>query len=91
MQKLKEEDVALAMDPKLRKSPAANLAVKKILELSFECLAPSKRSRPSMERCAEVLWRIRKDYREIEFSSSSSRRPGSFSGKGKKTFQTVNE
>ncbi|XXG85798.1 hypothetical protein AAC387_Pa11g0816 [Persea americana] len=81
MQKLKEGDVALAMDPKLRKSPAANSAAEKVLKLAAECLAPSKQSRPSMKRCAEVLWGIRRDYREIEFSSSSSRRRGSFYGK----------
>ncbi|RWR92110.1 calmodulin-binding receptor-like protein cytoplasmic kinase 1 [Cinnamomum micranthum f. kanehirae] len=81
MQKLKEGDVALAMDPKLRKSPAANSAVEKVLKLAADCLAPSKQSRPSMKRCAEVLWGIRRDYREIEFSSSSSRRRRSFNGK----------
>lgn len=86
MQRLKEGDVAMVMDPKLRRSEAANQAVNKVLELAVECLDPSRRSRPSMKRCAEVLWGIRKDYRKIELSSSSSscsssRRSGSFYGK----------
>ncbi|KAF8397343.1 hypothetical protein HHK36_016256 [Tetracentron sinense] len=72
MQKLKEGDAVLAMDSRLRRSPAANLAVEKIFELALQCLASSRQLRPNMKKCAEVLWEIRRDYRDIGFSSSSS-------------------
>eukprot|EP00249_Psilotum_nudum_P005745 c19165_g1_i1 orf=294-1571(-) len=49
------------LDPKLHKTPAANLMVEKLLELAFQCAAPSKHERPSMKRTAEILWNIRKD------------------------------
>ncbi|KAL5991578.1 hypothetical protein ACLOJK_012487 [Asimina triloba] len=85
MQKLKEGEAAEAMDPKLRKSAGAYMAVEKVLELARECLAQSRESRPSMKRCGEVLWGIRKDYRHMEFSfstssSTSSRRLDSIAG-----------
>ncbi|XP_068669190.1 calmodulin-binding receptor-like cytoplasmic kinase 2 isoform X2 [Aristolochia californica] len=79
MQKLDDGDVILAMDPRLKRSPAATSAVEKALELAQECLAPSRKSRPSMKKCAEILWEIRRNYREVEFSSYSSRQSGRFS------------
>ncbi|XP_008787415.1 calmodulin-binding receptor-like cytoplasmic kinase 2 isoform X2 [Phoenix dactylifera] len=53
------------LDPNLPHNPATNLALEKILELALQCLAPTRQSRPSMQRCAEILWNIRKDYREL--------------------------
>ncbi|CAL9163943.1 unnamed protein product [Musa hybrid cultivar] len=53
------------LDPNLQPSLATNFVVEKILELALLCLAPTKKSRPSMRRCAEILWTVRKDYREI--------------------------
>ncbi|URE00454.1 tyrosine protein kinase domain containing protein [Musa troglodytarum] len=53
------------LDPNLKPSLATNFAVEKILELALLCLAPTKKSRPSMRRCAEILWTVRKDYREF--------------------------
>ncbi|KAK7275951.1 hypothetical protein RIF29_17078 [Crotalaria pallida] len=68
MQMLKKGDVVLAMDPRLQRNPASNKAVKKVLNLAFQCLAPSKQSRPSMKSCAEVLWAIRKAFRDDTLS-----------------------
>ncbi|KAM0938912.1 putative protein kinase RLK-Pelle-RLCK-IV family [Dioscorea sansibarensis] len=65
MKKFTEGNALQTLDPNLLPTPAANLALEKILELSFQCLAPTRQSRPSMRRCAEILWSIRKDYREI--------------------------
>ncbi|KAH7577958.1 hypothetical protein JRO89_XS01G0320700 [Xanthoceras sorbifolium] len=44
---------------------ANNLALEKVFELALQCLAPHRQNRPSMRRCAEILWSIRKDYREL--------------------------
>ncbi|EOA20750.1 hypothetical protein CARUB_v10001078mg [Capsella rubella] len=58
-------DSISVLDPKLEQSPANNLALEKVLEMAFQCLAPHRRSRPSMKKCSEILWGIRKDYREL--------------------------
>lgn len=68
MQLLKQAEVVMAMDPRLRRNPASNKAVQKVLKLAFQCLAPGRQPRPSMKSCAEVLWEIRKDFREKAFS-----------------------
>ncbi|KAL3517188.1 hypothetical protein ACH5RR_024090 [Cinchona calisaya] len=72
MKKFTEGDAILTMDPRLERSAAANLAIEKILELALQCLAPTRRSRPSMRKSAELLWSIRKDYRELLASDHSS-------------------
>ncbi|GLU02268.1 hypothetical protein SLE2022_195230 [Rubroshorea leprosula] len=72
MQRLKEGEFVIAMDPRLRRSPASNVVVEKVLKLAQDCLAPSRQSRPSMNKCAEILWGIRKDFREATLISSSS-------------------
>lgn len=64
MQMLKKRDAVFAMDPRLRRSPASIKAVRKVLKLAFQCLAPSRQSRPPMKKCAEVLWGIRKSFRD---------------------------
>ncbi|KAK9143808.1 hypothetical protein Syun_013208 [Stephania yunnanensis] len=65
MKKFTEGDAILTLDPVLTRNPATNLALEKILELSLQCLAPTRQSRPSMRRCAEILWSIRRDFREL--------------------------
>ncbi|KAG1354887.1 calmodulin-binding receptor-like cytoplasmic kinase 2 [Cocos nucifera] len=60
------------LDPNLSPNPATTLAVEQILELALRCLAQTRHKRPSMRRCAEVLWSIRKDYRELSSSDSFS-------------------
>ncbi|KAI3806453.1 hypothetical protein L1987_22358 [Smallanthus sonchifolius] len=64
LQRLKGGEVVLAMDQKLRRSPASLMVVEKVLRLARQCVAPTKQSRPAMKKCAEILWRIRKDYHE---------------------------
>ncbi|KAL8268518.1 hypothetical protein R6Q59_002316 [Mikania micrantha] len=53
------------LDPKLEKSEANGVALEKILELALQCVNSHRRNRPTMRRCAEVLWNIRKDYNEL--------------------------
>lgn len=65
MKKFTDGDALSILDPMLEKSAANNLAIEKILELSLQCLAQRRQHRPSMKRCAEILWSIRKDYKEI--------------------------
>ncbi|RRT74783.1 hypothetical protein B296_00022387 [Ensete ventricosum] len=65
MKRFTEGNGIQTLDPNIKPSLATNLAVEKILELALLCLAPTKKSRPSMRRCAEILWTIRKDYREF--------------------------
>lgn len=64
---LKRGEAILVMDPRLRRSAASTMAMEKILKLAHECLAPLRQSRPSMKKCAEVLWGIRKDFKEKAF------------------------
>ncbi|KAI8572592.1 hypothetical protein RHMOL_Rhmol01G0211500 [Rhododendron molle] len=65
-------DAILVLDPRLDRSRANNLALEKTLELALRCLAPYKQNRPAMRRCAEILWSIRKDYRELSASDTQS-------------------
>ncbi|KAA8520656.1 hypothetical protein F0562_014912 [Nyssa sinensis] len=72
MKKFADGDALLILDPRLERTAANNLALEKILELALQCLAPRRQDRPSMRRCAEILWSIRKDYREISASDIHS-------------------
>ncbi|XP_020600145.1 calmodulin-binding receptor-like cytoplasmic kinase 2 [Phalaenopsis equestris] len=72
MKKFMDGDGIQVLDPKLLETPAASLALEKILELSFQCLAPNRQSRPSMKMCAEILWSIRRDFRELSSSDELS-------------------
>ncbi|KAJ6821509.1 calmodulin-binding receptor-like cytoplasmic kinase 2 [Iris pallida] len=65
MKNFVEGNVEQTIDPNLPPNAAANFAVEKILELALQCLPPTRQSRPSMKTCAEFLWGIRKDYREL--------------------------
>ncbi|XWS71611.1 hypothetical protein CRYUN_Cryun03dG0152700 [Craigia yunnanensis] len=84
MKRLKEGEFVIAMDPRLGRSPASNMVVEKVLKLAHRCLAPVRQSRPSMKNCAEVLWRIRKDYNE-KASSSTSHYSANFPDRDAKT------
>lgn len=75
MKKFTDGEAISTLDPKLELTAGINLALEKILELALQCLAPRRQSRPSMRRCGEVLWSIRKDFREqstLDFLSLSS-------------------
>ncbi|XAR54044.1 Non-specific serine/threonine protein kinase [Bertholletia excelsa] len=63
--KFMEGNAILILDPKLERSPANSLALEKILELALQCLVPRRQNRPAMKRCGEILWAIRKDYKEL--------------------------
>ena len=78
MKKLKNGEVVIAMDPRLRRNPASNEAVEKVLKLAGQCIAPLRQSRPSMKKCAEALWEIRKELREktLAHHASASYRSG---------------
>ncbi|KAK7289716.1 hypothetical protein RIF29_03577 [Crotalaria pallida] len=67
MQMWKQGEAVVAMDPRLRRSPASNKAIEKVFRLAHQCLAPSRKSRISMKSCAEVLWGIRKEFRDKAF------------------------
>ncbi|KAL5981416.1 hypothetical protein ACLOJK_015476 [Asimina triloba] len=72
MKKFTEGNAIQTLDPRLKRSAVANLALEKIYELALQCLAPTRQSRPSMRTCAEILWSIRKDYRELAASGIHS-------------------
>lgn len=65
IKKFNDGDAISTMDPRLERSEANNFAVEKVLDLSLQCLAPHRYDRPTMRRCAKILWTIRKDYKEI--------------------------
>ncbi|XP_031110807.1 calmodulin-binding receptor-like cytoplasmic kinase 2 [Ipomoea triloba] len=69
---LKRGDTVMAMDPRLRRSPGSVEAVDKVLKLAHLCVAPSRSARPSMRKCAEVLWRIRKEFRDRNVHSTAA-------------------
>lgn len=75
--KFTEGDAVSTMDPRLEATTANCNALEKIIELAFECLAPQRQNRPTMKRCAEILWSIRKDYKELLVLDTCSLSPRS--------------
>ncbi|XP_052148503.1 calmodulin-binding receptor-like cytoplasmic kinase 2 [Oryza glaberrima] len=71
MEKFVEGNAIQTLDQNLEATDAINLAVEKTYELALQCLATTKRNRPSMRRCAEILWSIRKDFRELDIPTAS--------------------
>ncbi|CAN0884305.1 Calmodulin-binding receptor-like cytoplasmic kinase 2 [Linum grandiflorum] len=66
MKKFSDGTASSILDPNLEHNDANHLVLEKILELSLlQCLAPHRQKRPSMRKCAEVLWGIRRDYKEL--------------------------
>ncbi|CAN6297205.1 unnamed protein product [Urochloa humidicola] len=66
LQKCRGGEAVVAMDPRMRRSPASVAAVERMLALAAQCVAAARKDRPSMRRCAEVLWTIRRDYHRRE-------------------------
>jgi hypothetical protein len=66
MQKFRGGDAVVAMDPRMRRSPASVATVEAILRLAEQCLAPVRKDRPSMRRCTEALWTVRRDYHRTQ-------------------------
>lgn len=85
IKKFTDGDAIFILDPKLERNAANNLALEKILELALQCLAPQRQSRPSMRKCAEILWSIRKDHRELTASYNRS-----LSSQSEKSIQQIN-
>lgn len=81
----------MVMDPRLRRSPASNTAVERVLKLAQTCLAPARQSRPTMKKCAEELWVIRKDLNTaVVAAASASHRSFNFPDRDtRKTRQTL--
>ncbi|KAL5219442.1 hypothetical protein ABZP36_020126 [Zizania latifolia] len=55
-------EVVVAMDPRIRRSPASVATVEQVMELAEQCVATARKDRPSMRWCTEALWSIRRDY-----------------------------
>lgn len=72
LRRLKDGEVVVAMDPRLRRSTDSIKAVEQVLKLARQCLAPSRLARPSMRKCAEILWEIRKEYKEKTITTSAA-------------------
>lgn len=66
LQRCKAGEAVVAMDPRMRRSPASVAAVERMLALAAQCVATARDDRPSMRRCSELLWAIRRDYHRQE-------------------------
>jgi len=66
LQKCRGGEAVVAMDPRMRRSPASVTAVERMLALAAQCVATARKDRPSMRRCTEVLWAIRREYHRRE-------------------------
>jgi hypothetical protein len=62
LQRCRAGEAVVAMDPRMRRSPASVAAVERTLALAAQCVATTRDDRPSMRRCSELLWAIRRDY-----------------------------
>ncbi|CAD6207428.1 unnamed protein product [Miscanthus lutarioriparius] len=62
LQRCRAGEAVVAMDPRMRRSPASVAAVERTLALAAQCVATARDDRPSMRRCSELLWAIRRDY-----------------------------
>lgn len=56
-----EGNVSDILDPLLEEKVDEEIAGK-MLNLAFECAAPTRADRPAMKEVAERLWEIRKEY-----------------------------
>jgi hypothetical protein len=64
LRKYMEGDVVIAMDAKVRQTPASVAAANKMMKLADECTNPFRKSRPSMQKCAKDLWAIPRDFQQ---------------------------
>ncbi|XP_015690743.1 calmodulin-binding receptor-like cytoplasmic kinase 2 isoform X3 [Oryza brachyantha] len=62
LQRFRGGEVVVAMDPRIRRSPASVATVEKVMELAEQCVAAARKGRPSMRRCTEALWSIRREF-----------------------------
>jgi hypothetical protein len=66
LQKRRAGEAVVAMDPRMRRSPASVATVERVMALAEQCVAPARKDRPSMRRCTELLWSIRREYHRRE-------------------------
>lgn len=66
LQRCRAGEAVVAMDPRMRRSPASVAAVERALALAAQSVAAARDERPSMRRCSELLWTIRRDYHRQE-------------------------
>lgn len=66
LQRCRAGEAVVAMDPRMRRSPASVAAVERTLALAAQSVAAARDERPSMRRCSELLWTIRRDYHRQE-------------------------
>ncbi|CAN6286249.1 unnamed protein product [Urochloa humidicola] len=52
LQKCRGGEAVVAMDPRMRRSPASVAAVERMLALAAQCVAAARKDRPTMRRCA---------------------------------------
>ncbi|PKA59174.1 Calmodulin-binding receptor-like cytoplasmic kinase 3 [Apostasia shenzhenica] len=68
--KYNEGNLSEVLDPKLQEEVNPEI-VAKMLDLAFQCAAPTRDSRPVMKEVVEQLWDIRKEYSSLRRDSSS--------------------
>jgi hypothetical protein len=66
VQKCRGGEAVVAMDPRMRRTPASVAAVERMLALAAQCVAAARKDRPAMRRCTELLWTIRREYHRHE-------------------------
>jgi serine/threonine protein kinase len=66
LQKRRGGEAVVAMDPRMRRSPESVATVERVMALAEQCVAPARKDRPSMRRCTELLWSIRREYHRRE-------------------------
>ncbi|KAJ1292904.1 hypothetical protein BS78_01G026100 [Paspalum vaginatum] len=66
LQRCRGGEAVVAMDPRMRRSPASVAGVERMLALAAQCVATARKDRPSIRRCTELLWTIRRDYHRRE-------------------------
>ncbi|TMW87761.1 hypothetical protein EJD97_019513 [Solanum chilense] len=91
MRILKHGESVIAMDRRLRRSPALIETVEKVLKLARQCLAHSRLARLPMKKCAEVLWGIRTQFVEksIPKTSTSSHSTNSLGRNAKRDWEDL--
>ncbi|KAK3148887.1 hypothetical protein QOZ80_3AG0210050 [Eleusine coracana subsp. coracana] len=72
LQKRRGGEAVVAMDPRMRRNPASVATVERMMALAEQCVAPARKDRPSMRRCSELLWSIRRDYHRREQARSAA-------------------
>ena len=65
MKMVKQGRGSETLDPNLAATTATEFVVERVYAVVQKCLKPTREGRPTMRRCAEQLWAIRKDHRSL--------------------------